>query len=209
MRIMTIDPSFKAAAFSVYDGCGTIYIDNCTTNLGSEIGFEKIFQACQEVEGQFLSKIQSIGVGNSILLDKIASEVPPPVGNFAAGLYALDTMLLRTLWERYQTVQDVFIFSPSYLGTVHGTSKYKKSDSTKLAKYFIENILKDDFEIVLPDTITASGKKRKGTLNNDRAESFLFMLRMFCKYDIKGYKDRIMSEMKGLGYEGEKLLCTR
>lgn len=209
MVILAQDPSFRALAYSLYDGKDTIYIDNSSYSLGDGIGFSKIYEACDDLFNQYVSRLNSIGVGDKILVDVLASEVPPPVGQFSAGLYALDTYVISNLWRKYESIKEVYVISPSYLGTVHGTAKYSKSDSTKLAKYFINEVLKDDFKIILPDNISASGRKTKGTLNNDRAESFLFLLRMFCKYDIKGYHDRIMSEMRGLGYEAEQLLCSR
>ncbi len=92
--------------------------------------------------------------------------------------------------------------------TVHG-GKYKKSDSTQLAKYFINEILKDDIEIVLQDSISETGRRMKGTINNDKAESFLFLLRAFCKWDVYGTRDKIKMEMGGLGIEAEKLLIKR
>lgn len=209
MVILAQDPSFNALAFSLYDGKDTIYVDNSTSKLGEGIGFDKVYNACSDLLMQYETRLSRLGVNDKIFIDKLVSEIPPPVGNFSAGLYALDTYIISNLWKKYDSIKEVYIVPPSYLGTVHGTAKYKKSDSTKLAKYFIDEVLKDDFKIVLPDNISQTGRKTKGTMNNDRAESFLFLLRMFCKYDIKGYRNRIMSEMSGLGYEAEKLLCNR
>lgn len=209
MVILAQDPSFNALAYSLYDGKDTIYVDNSTSKLGEGIGFDKVYNACSDLLEQYISKLNKLGVGESILIDKYISEIPPPVGNFSAGLYALDTYIISNIFKTYTSIKEVYMVPPSYLGTVHGTAKYKKSDSTKLAKYFINEILKDDFKVVIPDSISASGRKTKGAMNNDRAESFLFLLRMFCKYDIKGYRNKIMSEMSGLGYEAEKILCTR
>lgn len=209
MVILAQDPSFNALAFSLYDGVDTIYVDNSSYSLGEGVGFPKIYEACGDLLGQYLGKLDKLGVGDKILIDKVISEIPPPVGNFSAGLYALDTYILSNLWREYSSIKEMYVVSPSYLGTVHGTSRYAKGDSTKLAKYFINEVLKDDFQIVIPDNISAKGRRTKGTINNDRAESFLFLLRMFAKYDIKGCRNKIISEMEGLGYPAEKLLCSR
>ena len=157
----------------------------------------------------YQNRLDMLGVGTDIKVDVYASEVPPPVGNFSAGLYALDKYTISNIFSKYDTIKEVYMIPPNYLCTIHGTSKYKKSDSTALANYFINEILKNDFNVVFPDSISESGRRMKGRLNNDRAESFLFMLRMFAKYDIKGYKNKIVSEIGGLGYEAEKLLCSR
>ena len=207
--ILAQDPSFNALAFSLYDGEDTIYIDNSSFKLGDSIGFGRVYEACSDLIKQYTDRLGNFGVGETLFIDEIISEVPPPVGNFAAGLYALDTYILSNLWTKYESVKSMWIVSPSYLGTVHGTAKYQKSDSTKLAKYFINEVLADKFKIVIPDSVSATGRKQKGVMNNDRAESFLFLLRAFCKYDIKGCRDLITNEMKGLGYPAEQLLCTR
>jgi hypothetical protein len=209
MVIMAIDPSYNHFAYSIYvEDEGKIYVGMCSHPLGESIGFDKTFNACTSMWGKLKSDLDELGVGSKILIDKVISECPPPVSQFSAGLFALDTYMLDKIFTEYESISEMFVVSSSYLGTVHG-GKYKKSDSTQLAKYFINEVLKDDFEVVIPDSISASGRKMKGTMNNDKAESFLFLLRMFCKYDIKGYKNKIMSEMSGLGYSAEKLLCSR
>ena len=209
MKILAQDPSFNHLAYSLYDGNDTIYVDMCSYKLGEGIGFDKVYTACSDLWAQYKNKLDNLISEHEVCIDTVVSEVPPPVGNFSAGLYALDTHILSSLWHEYDSIKEIYIVPPSYLGTVHGTAKYKKSDSTKLAKYFIDEVLKDDFKVVLPDNISETGRRTKGTMNNDRAESFLFLLRMFCRYDIKGYKNRIMSEMQGLGYPAERLLINR
>lgn len=209
MVLYAMDPSFRALAFSLYDGKDTIYIDNSSYSLGEGVGFNKVYEACSELFEMHMNRLHSLGVGDKILIDKVISEIPPPVSSFSAGLFALDTYVLSNMWKEFPSIKEMYVVPPSYLGTIHGTAKYTKGESTQLAKYFVNEVLKDDFKIVLPDSISESGRKMKGKLNNDRAESFLFLLRMFCRYDIKGYRNKIMSEMQGLGYEGEKLLCSR
>lgn len=205
MVILTQDPSFNALAFSVYDGKDTVYIDNCSYSLGSSVGFEKVFRGCEDLWLQYENKLNSLKE-KGIVVEKIFSEIPPPTISYSAGLYALDTYMLDKLSNFYGLKNDVYIIPSSYLSTVHGTNKYKKGDSTHLAKYFMEEVLKDDFKFVIPDNKSAGGRVLKGRMNNDRAESFLFMLRAFVKYDIKGYADKIVSEMSGFGYEAERLL---
>lgn len=200
-RILTQDPSFKALAFCIYDGEDTIYIDNCHSELGQNIGFERVFTTCQSLWCEYRSKLDTYPT-----FDYIFSEIPPPVGNFAAGLYALDTLIMSHLECRVSNIENIFIFSPSYLSTIHNTRKYNKSDSTQLAKFFMNEVLQDHFKFVLPDTVTATGKTRKGVMNNDRAEAFLFMLRAFCRFNVKGLRNTIIEQMAGLGVEAEKPL---
>lgn len=209
MVILAQDPSFSALAFSLYDGKDTIYIGSSSFKLGDSIGFEKIYTACDSLLGQYTGHLRDFGVGDTLSIDKVISEIPPPVGTFSAGLYALDTYILSNLWRTYPSINEMLIVSPSYLGTVHGTAKYAKSDSTRLVKYFINEVLQDDFKIVIQDNVSEKGRVTKGNINNDKAESFLFLLRAFCRYDIKGCRNKIVNEMKGLGHEAEKTLCVR
>lgn len=209
MVILGIDPSFKHLAFSLYDGKDSVYIDLSSYDLGQNIGFDKIFSASIDLWGQFKSRLDRIGVGKDIHIEKVVSEVPPPVGQFSAGLFALDVYILKSLFDEYESIREIYTVPASYLSMVHGTSKYKKSESTALANYFINEVFENRYKIIIPDSISDKGRKTKGKLNNDRAESFLFLLRMMCKYNIDGYGDRIMSEMSGLGNESERLLISR
>jgi hypothetical protein len=62
----------------------------------------------------------------------------------------------------------------------------------------MKEVLKDDIEFVY-----------KGALNNDRAESFLFMIRAFVKWDILELKDKIVNSISGFMSDSEKLLIKR
>lgn len=208
MVIMAIDPSFRNAAVSIFDGNNTVYIDTVSCSLGENIGFEKVFHACHSQWEGLYDHLSRLGIGKSLNIDVVVSEIPPPVGQFSSGLYALDTYLLSNLWSEYLSIKELYVLSPSYLSTIHQTHSYKKSDSTKLAKYYINEVL-TELNIVIPESISETGRHMKGTLNNDKAESFLFLLRMFCKYNINGWASKIFSEMSGFNYPAEKLLIHR
>ena len=209
VTIMTIDPSFAHFAITIYDGDKTIYLDMVSFSLGDTVGFEKIYSACHQIWEQLRKKLRGMGVGDKILIDTVFSEVSPPQGSFSPGLYALDVFILSKLFDEFQCIKDIYCISPSYLSLVHGTRKYKKSDSTALARYFMDNVLKTDFEIRIPGNVSKNGRHTKGTLNNDKAESFLFMMRAFSKFDVGGKRDSIISEVSGFGHEAERLLCHR
>lgn len=210
MVIYAQDPSFQAWASSIWDGDSKIYINKFSHPLGEGIGFDKILTASRELWDMQHSYIDSLIKDGCISeITHVFSEFPPPVGNFAAGLYGLDTFVISKLYDTYETVRDVYGFSPSYLQTVHSTKNYSKSDSTRLAKYFMNEVLQNDFEFVIPDNVSDTGRRTKGTMNNDKAESFLFLLRAFVKYDVKGLGQKISLEMSGLGIEAEKLLLER
>nr|DAP29805.1 MAG TPA: HOLLIDAY JUNCTION RESOLVASE [Bacteriophage sp.] len=210
MVILAIDPSFKALSFSLFDSDSKIvYIDTVSYPLGTSIGFEKIFDAVHVQWYQLKEKIDTYLKGKSISIDYVVSEIPPPVGNFSAGLYALDYTILNNIFEEYKTVKDLYILSPSFLTKVHGRRGYKKGESTELAKYFIENILENQINVWIPNKVSETGRNIKGRLNNDKAESFIFLMRMFVKFNIYNLADTITKEVDGLKHEGEKLLRSR
>ena len=210
MVILAIDPSFKALSFSLYDSdTKKVYIDTVSYPLGTSIGFEKIFDAVHVQWYQLHNKIDDYIQKNNISIDVVISEIPPPVGNFSAGLYALDYTILNSLFEKYTTIKDLFILSPSFLTKVHGRRGYKKSESTALVKYFIDEVLSDSFDVCIPDSVSAKGRVSKGRLNNDKAESFIFLLRLIVRLNINGLASKIKSEVEGLSHEGEKLLRSR
>lgn len=210
MVILAIDPSFKALSFSLYDSVSkNVFIDTVSYPLGTSIGFEKIFDAVHVQWYQLKNKLDTYLSENNLSIDVVISEIPPPVGNFSAGLYALDYTILNNIFEHYSTITDLYILSPSFLTKVHGRRGYKKSESTALVKYFIEDVLSDSFNVHIPDSVSPKGRVSKGRLNNDKAESFIFLLRMITKLDINGLASRVKSEVIGLSHEGEKLLRSR
>lgn len=210
MVILAIDPSFKALSFSLYDSdTKKVYIDTVSYPLGTSIGFEKIFDAVHVQWCQLQNKIDGYLKENNISIDVVISEIPPPIGNFSAGLYALDYTILNNLFEKYTTIKDLFILSPSFLTKVHGRRGYKKSESTALVKYFIDEVLSDSFDVYIPDSVSAKGRVSKGRLNNDKAESFIFLLRLIVRLNINGLASKVKSEAEGLSHEGEKLLRSR
>lgn len=210
MVILAIDPSFKALSFSLYDSdTKKVYIDTVSYPLGTSIGFEKIFDAVHVQWYQLQNKIDEYLKENNISIDVVISEIPPPIGNFSAGLYALDYTILNNLFEKYTKIKDLFILSPSFLTKVHGRRGYKKSESTALVKYFIDEVLSDSFDVYIPDSVSAKGRVSKGRLNNDKAESFIFLLRLIVRLNINGLASKVKSEVEGLSHEGEKLLRSR
>lgn len=206
---MAIDPSFRCLAYSIYDGDKTIYMNSVTTKLGENVGFDKVFNAVHGQWEKLKDELDRLNSEYNIDVEYVISEIPPPVSQYSAGLYALDTYILSKLFETYQSIKEVYFVAPSYLGTIHGTAKYKKSESTSLAKYYLTEVFDNQYQLNIPDSVSESGRKIKGKINNDKAESFLFLLRMFVKYNIDDRALQISSIMQGLGYEAEKLLCGR
>lgn len=199
MVILAQDPSFAKLSFSLFDGKDTIYLDGCKFKFGECIGFEDVFNANRVILAQYLTLLKDkYKVNDTLFINKIFSEIPPPTGMFSAGLFSLDTYILDKLFTLNKSCDEVWTLPPSFLMTVHNTKKYKKSESTVLAKYFINNILKDKFNFVVG-----------GSMNADKAESLFFLLRAFVKYNINDSKDTIIQAISGFFSESEKLLISR
>lgn len=208
MIIYAQDPSFRALAYSLYDGNGTIYINKVSSPLGSKMTFERIYDACQTQWYQLSKSIDTCLKESAIdKIDKAVSEIPPPVGQFSSGLFALDTFIIDKFNRTYQP-EEFYIIPPTFVGTVHGTRKYKKSDSTELANFLLSTVYKE-YHIRMFDTISESGRHMKGKMNNDKAESLLFLSRMFVKYNIDNKAKEIVESMSGFGEEREKLLSAK
>lgn len=208
MNILAIDPSFRALSYSYCTG-KKIYLDTISYPLGKGIGFEKIYDAVHVQWEQFNMSIGLVQKTSKSKIDVVVSEIPPPIGTFSAGLYALDAYVLHNLFNTYKSIKELYVVSPSYLTSIHGTRKYKKKESTELARHFIEDVLKD-YEVIIPDSISEkTGRKTKGKLNNDKAESFIFLLRMMCKFNIRNKRSVILKHVSAFEREHERLLCAR
>lgn len=215
--ILTLDPSFKNLAYSVFDIPNKrVTLGKVGTPLGTKIGFDVVFNAVGQQWDNLHKALSDIHVADNysdyddaIMIDNVFSETPPPVSQFSSGLYALDTFILFNLFNSIQSIREVFSIPPSYLSTVHGTSKYKKTDSTVLARYFIDELLANDLNVEYVPTISDTGRVVKGKLSNDVAESFLFLLRAIVRYNIYGLGGKIMSYCAGLGSPTEVLIASR
>ena len=211
MVIAGIDPSFDALSISILNTeTHKVYINTFSEKLGSNIGFGKVFLASRKLWSQLSDYINTLISNKDISgIDKVFSEYPPPVAAFSAGLYALDNYILSSLFNSYESIKELYIIPSNYVGVVHGTRKYTKGESTKLANYLINEVISDKIEIIIPDSISEKGRVTKGKMNNDKAESFIFLVRAMVKYNIYDLSKVLVSEMEGLSHEGEKLLIER
>ena len=196
--ILAQDPSFAKLSFSLYDGKKTIYLDSCSFSLGESVGFERVFEGSLQIFNDYKDKLYGLGINRNIFIDYIISEIPPPNSMYSAGLFALDMHLLYRLYEMNGLCKTIYTLPPSFLVTLHNRQKYKKSDSTRMAKYFMDEIFGDQFEYQFT-----------GRLNADQAESFLFLIKAFYILDINGLREEITSAITGFYSPVEKVLVER
>ncbi len=198
--ILAQDPSFTGLGFSLYDGKDTINLDCCGVKFKNTIGFDAVYLANLDLYDQYSDKLkEKYGVGSKIKLKYIFSEIPPPTGIFSAGLFSLDTFLLDRLYNNFlDKGGEMYILPPSFLMSLHNKKSYKKSESVVIAKYLLDEVLSQDFSY-----------NHSGRLNADMAESFLFLVRAFCRFDVKGVRNKVVDSVPGYFSEPETFLIKR
>lgn len=133
MLIYGLDPSYKRTGIALYDSkCDQIQFSHCGLEANADKSFEQIYQDAVKQTTQIIEEMKSMaGDRWNAKQDIIVySECPPPQGMFSPGLYALDSVLCYRLEK--DKVDRLYRLYPTFMGHVHGTRKYAKSDSVKL-----------------------------------------------------------------------------
>lgn len=139
---------------------------------------------------------------NNRKIDVYISEEPFVGGITSPGLFALDSMIFYTIILK--GVKAIYTSHPSHLQHLHG-KKYSKGDSVKMAKELIVVYNMCGYKI------------NKTSLNNDMAESLIYMTRLVVQSNIDSYltsniikynsrfgdkKENLLYEMRG--YNGSQ-----
>ena len=160
MVLLGVDPSFNGSGVSIYTGDSFIIRSfKKESDKSLPKNFHRVWNDAVFVTDLILSHLDDFNIDQAIV------ETPAPSGGgFSNGLWGLDTMLFKEIAERCNNL--VYIIPCTYMGKLHGSRSYKKSQSTKLATEIIE-------KIGIPVDL---GKFKR--LNNDKAESFLMLCRL-------------------------------
>lgn len=167
MVIVGLDPSFTNTGIAIIDSSRKVIK---FASFGSPIGgnsFVNLMNAVKSRTEGIIGIITDYGAP-----DYIISETPPPQGSFGSGLFGLDVHLLLTLKAEYGV--KIYGVAPTYVGHLHHTRKYNKSQSVALAKQLLTSFTKHGY------TQSLSGR-----LSADMSEAFLFAVRMFVLYGDK------------------------
>lgn len=165
MRILALDPSYK--------NTGVVFMDGTCIRLFS-VGeatprkdFTHLYWAAMHTVKQIVHelKLNTLDPRSIILV----SEIPPHLGEFAAGLYMLDTLLLTYLMDY---CREVYVLNPNFLPKIHGKRKFRKGESVELMQ-----MLRQEFSgyTFIPD---------KKVYRSDICEAFLMFLRIYIKRDV-------------------------
>lgn len=213
MILVGIDPSFSCAGVSVMDTEKKIIrLSDARTEIGKK-SFENIFWASTRIHQDIREIIDAVGKP-----DILVSEKPYAGGRFSSGLHTLDATLFYDYIHRYQSLQNVYLMSARFLSHVHsqnGIKDYKKSDSTNLVRHQLLPIFEENGWDIDYGSKYAEKKSFKGAMNNDQAESFIFLTGLvISRNEEYGFIDqKMMDELyhvaKGLFSEKDKLLFER
>lgn len=213
MIIAGFDPSFKCAGVSIMDtDKKKIWITDVREDIGKVQNFENVFNACERMSGHIKDIFSYLEIEPDIFM----SEKPFPVGHFSAGLFALDATLFKELMFTYDSLKYVFLMSTRYLTHVHtnnGIKKYKKSDSTNLVRDGLLPIFEEygEYEIIYGGNFNKK-KEFKGGINNNSAESFIILSRLFVRLNVdrnSDLMDSLFSAGKGLFTDMESILLDK
>lgn len=169
--IVGIDPSFRRVGLAFITSelrLGLSHPNWCLTtdSVAGEIkekNFRGMLTASNTVACEVVKKFNKISSWECLGLDKLGivlMETPPPIGQFAAGLYMLDTVLYRSLMEGLLYV-DIKLLNAGITQSLRGC----RSNKTEIVEYFRE-VIKANPEI-------AWEEKR---ICHDEAEAALFAL---------------------------------
>lgn len=203
MILVGLDPSFTCSGVSVMDtDKKEIRISDVRTGK-SRKSFEKIFWRGVKVHDGVGEIIKSVGEP-----DLLISEKPYAGGQFSEGLFLLDSTMFLDFIYRYKSLQRVYLISARFLSHVHkenNIKKYSKSDSTKLVREGLLPVFEEyGFDIEYGNKFKEK-QDFKGGLNNNTAESFIFLSRLFISknseynfYNDSGLIDDIYNVARGL-----------
>lgn len=151
MRILSVDLSFSRTGTSLLDTelkLLTLEKYSVPINTKSFIGIQEAVNQMMALLSPLISKA-----------DRVVMEEPFPNSNFSSGLYALDSVFYR------ECKVPIITYNPTTLAHIHGTRKYSKSDSTKLAQALIKDFYSKYFLV------------NKERFTHDEAESLIYLTR--------------------------------
>ena len=183
--LVGLDPSFHRTGIAIYVN-NKIIVSEVKITPNPNKSFEQIYRDVMTQKNNIMREINDILMSEKVYLMEgleVLSECPPPQGNFAPGLYALDVSIFSAMRREGWGVYRVY---PTYLGHVHGKRKYSKSESVELAKEILS---------FYPHEIKS---KR---LSHDEAEAVIFLARNMAKHCI--LNTELMAKYEGLNSEKE------
>lgn len=139
--IVGLDISFKRTGICQIDSNSIAF-----ATVGLEIGektYANVFNQARVVANGVLAHVPA----DSLLI----SEEPVANSSFSSGLYCLDSLIFDGAIK--QGVKTIYTTHPSYIGYLHQTRSYHKSDSVALAEKFLKVFADAGYSILRPSRL--------------------------------------------------------
>ena len=125
----------------------------------------------------------------------IVIEEPVPNSQFSSGLFALVSKVVFDI-KKEVPLKGIWMLNPTYIGHLHKTRVYNKSDSVRMAGSLMNVLQQQGFNV------------QKGRYSHDEADALLHLLRIFVK-EYRGdivLKEELLKIASNLGSSKEKYL---
>ena len=193
MLFAGLDPSYSRTGVSIYDTeKNYLKLDAVSKIESTDKTYQMMFKRMNLFSDRVLECLYSEGD-----LDTLISEEPLPTSQFSSGLYALDSIIFNKVINR--GINKIYNLHPTYLKFVKEAKKSIKSESVILGKEIIKSLEDNGIEI----------RQTSSRLNNDTAESLIFLFRLLTKYRILLPSGKRVSDLiirPRFSIEKEKLL---
>ena len=191
MVLVALDPSFSCSGVSIIDTENkVITLAEIKCRMGST--FQESFNSSINIVTRIMKLLKDYE-------DKIIilSEEPFPNQMASSGLYQLDSLIFFNLIT-LKSFNTIYNIHPNFLKKIHNKKSYKKSESTELAKEFLDIFLHNDFTC------------NKTKFNNNVAEAFIYACKLYCKMSTTNEITKSLYKIKPcLKDDKEKLLYKK
>ena len=191
MVLLALDPSFSCTGVSIIDlNNKVITLAEVKCHMGSD--FQTSFSNAINITTRIIKLLKEYEEDLVIL-----SEEPFPGQLTSPGLYQLDSLIFFNLIA-LKSFNTIYNIHPNFLKKVHNKKSYHKSESTELAKEFLDIFLHNDFTC------------NKTKFNNNVAEAFIYACKLYCKMSSTNEITKSLYKIKPcLKDDKEKLLYKK
>lgn len=167
MIYVGIDPSLKRTGIAILgENNKKLFVTSVARELLPKKSYENVYHDIRGTVSEVMEIIR--GKVPRLAPVEIITEVPPVTGSYSPALWGLSLLLT----ERLQTelsLKTLYRLNPTYLGHIHGTRKYSKTDSVKLAESLI-SLMEEHYHISI---VLLRGGSR---VRHDEAEAVIFLV---------------------------------
>lgn len=165
MKIIGLDPSYKGFGVAIIDTSQKEIRFDLLKSEGTHSYASRLKGASKLVD--YLRVKYATDLSGAI----VGIEIPPPQGQYAAGLWGLSYLVVKTVQARKP--YSIYLFHPTYIAHVFQTRKYPKSAigrmGVKTLFTFMEYGYKTNERLV------------RGNLNENKGAAMMFATRLYLR----------------------------